>query len=79
MFRRLNEREGASELALRKWGFETTEEPHVAYGLWTHWEDGRVIALYDDGGWMLVHGGIYGHGTTDLTIYLKKADAAKKE
>jgi hypothetical protein len=75
MFRHRDERaEGESERQLRKWGFELRGGPHIAYGLWDHYEDGRTIALYDDGGWIVVaKGGEYGRGTASLMTYLRAA------
>lgn len=73
--------EGESERQLRKWGFELRGSPvqlNASHTVWDHYEDGRIILLYDDGGWMLatdgdVSWGPEGRGTASLMTYLRTA------
>lgn len=78
MFRRLNEKETESERQLGKWGFALRGDPHVAYGIWDHWEDNRSIILYDDDSWQLVVNGVGAaavrRGTASLIKYLREND-----
>ena len=72
MFRRRNEVD-PTERMLKNADFIPREDI-PSYRIWDHWNDGRILIVYDDGGWRVAGTKTEGRTRVSLLNYLTKGE-----